>query len=259
MRRRRKGGGEALTGVRAGRVLSREIHDPPRAVATSGCRRVEKRKATPAASPSRGAGTLRGQRPCARTEHLAREPGDPGSPAAMGRRAASGSPRTHADDERTREVGHARSTGEVAERRATGCGGDGGKGLAKGTRLSATRPDTEPDQARPARWSGYGKQQRDRKQRFTALLHHVYDVERLRAAYLALKRDAAPASTARRGGTTGRPGGEPPGPLRTAEAGGVPGEAGASGRTSRRRTGGSGRSGSHAGRQDRPARRRSRC
>jgi group II intron reverse transcriptase/maturase len=32
---------------------------------------------------------------------------------------------------------------------------------------------------------------RERKQRFTALLHHVYDVERLRAAYLALERDAA--------------------------------------------------------------------
>jgi group II intron reverse transcriptase/maturase len=32
---------------------------------------------------------------------------------------------------------------------------------------------------------------RDRKQRFTALLHHVYDIERLRQAYLALKRDAA--------------------------------------------------------------------
>ncbi len=32
---------------------------------------------------------------------------------------------------------------------------------------------------------------KDRKQRFTALLHHVYDVDRLRAAYLALKRDAA--------------------------------------------------------------------
>ena len=28
--------------------------------------------------------------------------------------------------------------------------------------------------------------------RFTALLHHVYNVERLRAAYNALKRDAAP-------------------------------------------------------------------
>jgi group II intron reverse transcriptase/maturase len=32
---------------------------------------------------------------------------------------------------------------------------------------------------------------KDRKQRFTALLHHVYDLDRLRAAYFALKRDAA--------------------------------------------------------------------
>src|SRR5881296_2776081 len=32
---------------------------------------------------------------------------------------------------------------------------------------------------------------RDRKQRFTALLHHVYAIERLRAAYWELKRDAA--------------------------------------------------------------------
>jgi hypothetical protein len=31
----------------------------------------------------------------------------------------------------------------------------------------------------------------DRKQRFTALLHHVYDVDRLRGAYFAVKRDAA--------------------------------------------------------------------
>lgn len=33
--------------------------------------------------------------------------------------------------------------------------------------------------------------ERDRKQRFTALLHHVYNVEALRTAYHALKRDAA--------------------------------------------------------------------
>src|SRR5437879_7929791 len=32
---------------------------------------------------------------------------------------------------------------------------------------------------------------RDRKQRFTALLHHVYAIERLRVAYWELKRDAA--------------------------------------------------------------------
>ncbi len=31
----------------------------------------------------------------------------------------------------------------------------------------------------------------DQKQRFTTLLHHVYDIERLRAAFLGLKRDAA--------------------------------------------------------------------
>jgi RNA-directed DNA polymerase len=31
----------------------------------------------------------------------------------------------------------------------------------------------------------------DKKQRFTALVHHVYDIERLRAAFLALKREAA--------------------------------------------------------------------
>ncbi|MGH7857154.1 MAG: group II intron reverse transcriptase/maturase, partial [Candidatus Binatia bacterium] len=33
--------------------------------------------------------------------------------------------------------------------------------------------------------------QREGQQRFTALLHHVYDLERLRRAYFALKRDAA--------------------------------------------------------------------
>ena len=33
---------------------------------------------------------------------------------------------------------------------------------------------------------------RDKKVRFTALLHHVYDVSRLRTAFFALKKDAAP-------------------------------------------------------------------
>jgi RNA-directed DNA polymerase len=32
---------------------------------------------------------------------------------------------------------------------------------------------------------------KDKKQRFTALLHHIYDVERLRTAYFAIKKDAA--------------------------------------------------------------------
>jgi group II intron reverse transcriptase/maturase len=33
--------------------------------------------------------------------------------------------------------------------------------------------------------------EKNRRQRFTTLLHHVYDIERLRTAYLTLKRDAA--------------------------------------------------------------------
>jgi RNA-directed DNA polymerase len=32
---------------------------------------------------------------------------------------------------------------------------------------------------------------KDKKQRFTALLHHIYDIERLRTAYLAIRKDAA--------------------------------------------------------------------
>jgi phosphoglucomutase len=32
---------------------------------------------------------------------------------------------------------------------------------------------------------------KDRKQRFTALLHHIYDIDRLRRAYYEVHRDAA--------------------------------------------------------------------
>ena len=34
--------------------------------------------------------------------------------------------------------------------------------------------------------------QRDRDMKFTALLHHVYSIDRLREAYYQLKRDSAP-------------------------------------------------------------------
>src|SRR4029078_2098464 len=50
-----------------------------------------------------------------------------------GGQAASGSPRTHADDERTREVGQPRTTWEAAEQgQGTGRGGGGGKGAGQG-------------------------------------------------------------------------------------------------------------------------------
>lgn len=69
----RKGVVEALTGVRAGRVFSREIHQTPV------CRRrKEMRKATPGASPSQDAPESRAVAdPVHVRKHLAREPGDP--------------------------------------------------------------------------------------------------------------------------------------------------------------------------------------
>jgi RNA-directed DNA polymerase len=67
-----------------------------------------------------------------------------------------------------------------------------GSGLAKGNSLDSHDGRTQrrtkpPDGLERVRQAA----KRDRKQRFTALLHHVYDVDRLRAAYFALKRDAA--------------------------------------------------------------------
>ncbi len=54
---------------------------------------------------------------------------------------------------------------------------------------NAGQPAAEAAEGRgPAK--GNPHERNARRQRFTALLHHVYDVERLRAAYLALKRDA---------------------------------------------------------------------
>jgi len=69
----RKGDGEALTGVRAGRVFSRERHNPP------GCRRCkEKRKATSGVPVSRGTtGPRAVADPVHVRKHLARDPGGP--------------------------------------------------------------------------------------------------------------------------------------------------------------------------------------
>ena len=69
----RKGVVEALTGVRTGRVFSREIQLPP------GCRRCRRgRKATSDAPLSRGAAESRAVRdPVHVRKHLAREPGYP--------------------------------------------------------------------------------------------------------------------------------------------------------------------------------------
>lgn len=67
-----------------------------------------------------------------------------------------------------------------------------GRRLAKGkppeqNAARTPRRDNAPSALERIRWAA----QNDRQQRFTALLHHVYDRDRLRKAYYALKRDAA--------------------------------------------------------------------
>lgn len=67
-----------------------------------------------------------------------------------------------------------------------------GRTLAKGNSRERNAPRT---QRRPSTISALERvrqaAKKDRKQRFTALLHHVYDHERLRLAYRSLQRDAA--------------------------------------------------------------------
>ena len=77
----------------------------------------------------------------------------------MARRAASGSPRTYADDARPRAVGQPRSTGEVPEQRRGDRRRRGWRegGWPKGTRASTPRPGHRTGSARSVRWSGYGK------------------------------------------------------------------------------------------------------
>ena len=259
MRRRPQGRGRSVD-----RGTCRPGIEPRNHANTPGCRRrgVSGRPHRGASLSRDATRTLRGRRPRHARKHLAREPGDPVVCLRQTEpQAASGSLRTHADDERPREVGQLRSTDEARRttprnrRRRRWREG----GWPRGTRSSATRPGHRAGTARPARSSGYGKQpRRDRKQRFTALLHHVYDVERLRAAYFALKRDAAAGSRRRdvaalRGAAwrrTSRTSSE------RLQAGSVPGEASAAGVHPEGGRAAAAARRSRAGRQDRPARRR---
>ena len=66
-----------------------------------------------------------------------------------------------------------------------------GRGPAKGNPLKQNAPRT---QGRPGAPSALERVRlaaaSDRRMRFTALLHHIYDLHTLRTAYLALKREA---------------------------------------------------------------------
>ena len=73
------------------------------------------------------------------------------------------------------------------------CGGDGGKRFGQREPATAKRvPDTEPGDAPSALERVRQAAGKDKKLRFTALLHHIYNLETLRMAYFRLKKEAAP-------------------------------------------------------------------
>jgi RNA-directed DNA polymerase len=81
----------------------------------------------------------------------------------------------------------------TSERTAPTAEGVEGRGQAEGNppmrNMSRTQGRADMTSARARIGEAAG---RDKKMRFTALLHHVYDVGTLREAYLGLKRQAAP-------------------------------------------------------------------
>ena len=95
-----------------------------------------------------------------------------------------------------------------------------GRGLAKGNTDSATRPGHRAGQGAPSALDRVREAaERDKEARFTALLHHV-DLDRLRAAFRALKPEGrAGGRRGDVGGLRAGPRGEPPGPARTAARG----------------------------------------
>jgi group II intron reverse transcriptase/maturase len=68
-----------------------------------------------------------------------------------------------------------------------------GRELAKGKPRQQNAPRAQDRNGAPSALERVRQAAaRDRKMQFTTLLHHVYDLDALRAAYLALKRDASP-------------------------------------------------------------------
>jgi RNA-directed DNA polymerase len=111
--------------------------------------------------------------------------------------AARGSPRREVQGPKTAmDVGEKSDSVVVPEKspnRAKGRGGDGGKDVGQGKCGREKRaPDTAAGRSASSDLDRIRNVSRkDKTTKFTALMHHVYDVERLKRAYLSLERNAA--------------------------------------------------------------------
>jgi group II intron reverse transcriptase/maturase len=185
----REAADEARTGARAGRVLSREIRQfrAPTSLTEA--------EGNTLATETRG-----GEGPCAVVDPVharnlsAREPGDlrACSPRWRGgpRRERQGDTPTmdgpEKSDRRVVPTKPPNEAGRSAEEEAEG------RRLAKRNTRELNAPRTQNRTSAPSALDRVREAARgDRRRRFTALLHHV-TIDRLREAYNALKRKAAP-------------------------------------------------------------------
>ena len=145
----REGVGEALTGVRAGRVFSRERDNPP------GCRRRRsRRKATSGTPQSRGVSEPRAVRdPVHVRKHLAREPGGP----AFARPRPRGRPHREVFGRTPMMLERGKSDGPIVPGKSSNNG--------RGRRLDQRRPTPSPAEGMEGRGPAKGNRRGTRTRR----------------------------------------------------------------------------------------------
>src|SRR6184192_89385 len=169
----------------------------PRKKLTPGRRRCREMRKAPSGAPiSRGVPESRAVRdPVHVRKHLAREPGDPrfaqGNSGPGTRREVYGrTPMMDRSGKSDSPTVPGKSPNKAGPPAAEGMEG---KGLAKGNlpQQNASRTPSRKD-ALSALERVRQAAKKDKKLRFTALLHHIYNLETLRMAYFSLKKEAAP-------------------------------------------------------------------
>src|SRR5439155_23842219 len=169
----------------------------PRKKLTPGRRRCRRKRKAPAGAPiSRGATESRAVTdPLHVRKHLAWEPGDPaftpdGICLGAHREVQGRTPMMNEHGKSDRPVVPTKSPNKAGQPATEGMEG---RGLTKGNlqqqNVSRTPSRTDTPSALQRVRQAASK---DKETRFTALLHHIYNLETLRLAYFCLKKEAAP-------------------------------------------------------------------
>ena len=129
-------------------------------------------------------------------------PAKPPNKDGLERSGSDGKPQTGTKGETLDTAkGEPKATSEGRKPTAEGVEG---RGLAKGNLPQQNMPRTQDRAGMPSALERIGEvARRDKKVRFTTLMHHVYNLDTLRGAYFGLKRDAAPGVDGETGGSTG--------------------------------------------------------